>query len=426
MNLTPDSNSRRHWFRTGNCVQVAGVASVFRKLREVGIASFLLLVAACATNPYEPRPGQTEELRKRAEVQTMGSVRVSAAVPSPEETKAIFGLSLYDQGLQPVWLEVENRGDTTLRYAPVGTDADYVPPFEVAYTNRAGFSRTAFAEMETYLLGNTMPRQIEAGQIRSGYVITRARPGTKGVNVDLYGPAAEDEYNFIFFVPVPGFVADHAQVNFESIYAANEVTSYGLAGLRKALDDLPCCPSDASGKGEGYPINFVFVGDGDDVLQALLRAGWYERLATERSSDRPTDQAFMFGRTADAVFRSERPEVGARNELRIWMAPVLLGKKPVWVGDVVHLIPGAGGPIGLDPDVDDARDFLLQDLWYAQSVTKIAWLQSSNIVPIDEPKRDATGLAYFTDGARIVIWPSGRPVSLLETEFVDWDSPPQK
>jgi hypothetical protein len=384
------------------------------------------LLAACASNPYEPRPGDAEALKTRAESQTEGNVRVSVAVPSPEETKTIFGLPLYDRGVQPVWLEVENGGETDLRYAPVGTDPDYVPPFEVAYTHKAGFSRNAFEQMEEYLFNNTMPRQIQAGELRSGFVFTQARPGTKGVNVDLYGPAADDEYNFVFFVPVPGFVADHAQVNFEKLYAAADMTTYDLAGLRGALGDLPCCSRDASGTREGDPINVVLVGDGDDVLQALLRAGWHERLATERGSGTTAEAAYMFGRIADAVFRTERPGEGARNELRLWMSPMQLGEKPIWVGDVVHFIPGPKGPIGLDPDLDDARDFFLQDLWYSQSMAKFAWLQGPNVVSIDEPKKDVMGNEYFTDGYRIVIWPSGRPISLLEAEHVTWDSPPQR
>jgi len=46
------------------------------------------------------------------------------------------------------------------------------------------------------------------------------------------------------------------------------------------------------------------------------------------------------------------------------------------------------------------------------------------VVSIDEPKKDVMGAEYFTDGYRIVMWPSGSPVSLLETDYVAWDNPP--
>ena len=81
-------------------------------------------------------------------------------------------------------------------------------------------------------------------------------------------------------------------------------------------------------------------------------------------------------------------------------------------------------PIGHHPDIDEARDFLLQDLWYSQGLAKFAWLQGANVVSIDQPRKDVMGAEYFTDGYRIVLWPSGAPVSLLETDYVSWDNPP--
>jgi hypothetical protein len=294
----------------------------------------------------------------------------------------------------------------------------------VAYTNKEGFSKAAHQEMERYLHTHVMPRNIDAGELRSGFVFTQARPGTKGVNVDLYGPEADDAYSFVFFVPVPGFVADHAQVNFEELYASGDLKTYDLAGLYKALGTLPCCSSDSSGDTEGDPLNLVMVGDGDDVLQALLRAGWFERLAADRGSGSTAEAAYLFGRTADAVFRTERPGTGARSELRLWMGPMQVDEQPVWVGDVIHFISGPDGPIGLDPDLDDARDFFLQDLWYSQGLAKFAWRQGPNVVSIDQPKIDVMGEEYFTDGVRVVVWPSGSPVSLLEAEYTDWDKPP--
>ena len=85
-------------------------------------------------------------------------------------------------------------------------------------------------------------------------------------------------------------------------------------------------------------MNLVLVGDGDDVLQALLRAGWFERIAAERgSSDSPAESAYLYGRTADAVFRKVSRETGgSSSELRLWMTPMQLGDQPVWVGDVIR------------------------------------------------------------------------------------------
>ena len=44
-----------------------------------------------------------------------------------------------------------------------------------------------------------------------------------------------------FFIPVPGIKVDHHEVDFESLYAEDQIISYDEEGLRKALKDLPCC-----------------------------------------------------------------------------------------------------------------------------------------------------------------------------------------
>jgi len=344
---------------------------------------------------------------------------------TPEETEAIFALPLYDRRVQPVWIEVVNGGSTDLRFAPVGTDPDYRPAMEVAYTHRSGFSSDAQADMERFLDSNAMPRSIGAGERRSGFVFTEARPGTKGVSIDLFGPGPEETFTFVFFVTVPGFNADHAEVNFDRLYDQTQVKVYDAAGLREALAAMGCCANDKTGVRVGDPVNVVLIGEGGEVLHALLRAGWNERISKERAdSAAATNQAFLFGRRADAVFRRTRASTGERNELRLWKAPMRLGDETVWMGDVIQFIVGKDGPIGLDPDIDDARNFLLQDIWYSQGLAKFAWVRGGPPASIDAPRKDVMGSDYFTDGYRIVLWPTGTPVSLLETEFVDWDSPP--
>jgi len=396
------------------------------KARVPSVLVATLVLYACASNPYQPQIENLAAVKARSESQTIGNVRVSVAVPGPVETEAIFNLPLYDRGVQPVWIEVDNRGDTDLRYAPVGTDPEYIPPFEVAYTNKAGFSTAAHKEMERYLHSNTMPRTVKSGEARSGFIFTQARPGTKGINIDLFGPKADDIYSFVFFIPVPGFVADHAQVNFKALYNPGDMVTYDLPGLRKALAALPCCSRDQSGVREGDPLNLILVGNGDDILQSLLRAGWFERIATERGNASAAEAGYLYGRTADAVFRKSRPGKGTRSELHLWMTPMRVGEQPVWAGDVVHFLGSFGGPIRPDPNIDDARDFFFQDLWYSQGLARFAWVRGANVAPIDRPKQDIMGNEYFTDGYRAVLWPSGNPASLLETDYLSWDSPPKR
>jgi len=54
------------------------------------------LLSACATAPYQPADVDTIAFRDRAQTQSEGPVTVVAAVPDPDETRALFDLPLYD------------------------------------------------------------------------------------------------------------------------------------------------------------------------------------------------------------------------------------------------------------------------------------------------------------------------------------------
>ena len=80
----------------------------------------------------------------------------------------------------------------------------------------------------------------------------------------------------------------------------------------------------------------------------------------------------------------------------------------------------------VDPDVDDGRDFLMQNLWYSQSLEKVGWLAGAGAVSIESARFDFNSLEYFTDGYRAVFWLSGKPVSMLDTRSAGLDDPPYK
>lgn len=190
-------------------------------LLAITCAAFL---AGCGGRAYVRDATDLTEIRGRAETQTDGPIRVSAAVPSREETTQIFGIDLYDQGIQPVWLEFENTGTTLARYAMVSTDHAYFSPFEVAYKNRSGYSDEARVEMERHFNELSMPRYLDPDETRSGFVFTHADAGAKGFNVDLF--SSGDSFYFNFLLRVPGFVPDYANIDFDSIYSENELTVY--------------------------------------------------------------------------------------------------------------------------------------------------------------------------------------------------------
>ncbi|UCH73724.1 MAG: LssY C-terminal domain-containing protein [Rhodospirillales bacterium] len=389
--------------------------------RWLAAAVVCLAVAGCGSRSFQPESAASVGLLARAEVQSEDGLTVRAAVPGREETERLFGVPLYDRGIQPVWLEIENRGPARVRVAHTSIDRDYHSPLEVAYLHRKSFSGPARTEMETYYHKAAIPRFVRPGETKSGFVFTNARPGTKAFNVDLFG-ADRNDHSFTFFIDVPGFVPDHAEVNFENLYTAEQVAEIDAAGLRESLAILPQYATDANGTARGDPVNVIFVAHGLDLRSALLRSGWQETPAGSESDKAPGRSVqFLYDRPPDAILRKGRGE-DDRNELRIWLAPMRVDGRPVWLAQVTHHLPGLFGIEYQDPDLDEARYYLLQTLWYGQSLKQLAWRAAIEPVAVSEPVLGFRRRGYFTDGYQLVLWPSGDPVSLIEVVRLRWDA----
>ena len=398
------------------------------KIARILFLSILLSVlSACATQSYDYQSTNSLPIRERAEIQAEGDIRILASVPSADEAAAIFGIPVYERGIQPVWLEIVNNSPERLRFAPTALDPKYFSPLEVSYMHRKGFTKEAQAQMDRRFHDSAMPRQIPAGETRSGYVFTHASPGTKSFNIDLFG--ANSDYGFAFFITVPGFVPDHAEVDFDKLYTPEEVHDYDLADFRDGLADMPFTTTDQSEQSSGLPVGIVIVGGGIDVLKALLRAGWHESPRID-DTDQQVKGHYLFGRVPDAVFRTQRSGKRDRNRLDLWMAPLRVDDKPVWMAQITHFI-GQKTQLEqvifgerIDPNIDDGRDYLAQNLWYSQSLGQFAWLARNDAISIENARLDFNGFEYFTDGYVNVIWLSGKPISLLETRRLSWDNPP--
>jgi hypothetical protein len=382
------------------------------------------LLAACATKTWQHDAIGSVPYESRAKTIVADDLRVTAAVPNESETETIFGLPLYKRGIQPVWLEIENRSSFLIRYAPVGTDRNYFSPLEVSYMHRSGYSDKAREQMDRYFHEIAMPRLIRPGETRSGFVFTHAQPGTKGFNVDLFGPDPEQDYSFSFFVDVPGFEPDHASVDFDALYTEDEIRSLDSASLRQELAEFPCCSKDSSGDEDGAPVNAMLIGESNDVLYALLRANWHETVSNSDATPGQVNDAstfYLYGRQADALFYHDHAD--ERVELLLWLSPLQHDGKSVWMGQVNNYISNKLGDLSMDPQVDDATLYLLQNIWYSQSLLRYASSKGPGTVSIDKMREDFRGAQYFTTGYRVVIWVSSEPVSLLDAVNEVWDRP---
>ena len=388
------------------------------------------MLAACSTASYKYESFDNFGVEGRAVTQEQGAIEVRASVPGRDEAENIFGIPIYKRGIQPVWLEITNNSAGRARLVLISVDQEYFSPLEVAYMHKKHFSKQGWMDMEEYLYETAIPRQIDAGETVSGFVYTNASAGTKSFNVDVYytGNRKAEYEEFTFFIEVPGFVPDHAEVDFEGLYDASTIRELDSDGLRSALLEMPCCTTNRDGSGQGQPLNIVLVANGREILQSLLRAEWSET-SYERDDNYLNNVNYYFGRPPDAVFRKSRgkSKTTERNELSLWLAPMRTDGKAVWIAQIKHAI-GRRYQINeiffgsaQDPDVDDGRNFLLQNLWYSQTLEAVAYSKTGKVVPMADPAVDFNGNTFFTDGIRVVMWLSDDPVALQDARNMNWD-----
>jgi hypothetical protein len=103
--------------------------------------------------------------------------------------------------------------------------------------------------------------------------------------------------------------------------------------------------------------------------------------------------------------------------------------KQVWVGQISRDI-GSRLTIHsptltthkIDPDVDEARSALAQDLAYSQSLAKIGYVKGVGLAPKSAPRSNLTTDSYFTDGLRGVLVFDRQPTSLAAVGFYPWEA----
>ena len=79
----------------------------------------------------------------------------------------------------------------------------------------------------------------------------------------------------------------------------------------------------------------------------------------------------------------------------------------------------------IDPDVDETRDFLIQDLWYSQGLKSFGYVKGVGAAAYSEPRGNLTGDPYFTDGNRAVLWVSSKPIAFSSVGWFEWETPPR-
>ncbi len=419
-------------------------------LRISRIITFSLLVivlggCAALNTPSSFHPSSVNEVRFRDRMQMKADldIRVSVAVPTAEEVRQLFQADLIRSEIQPVWVKVENHSDNTYYLLSTATDSNYFSPLETAYAIGGGFFEDYRKQMESYYRAMGFRNPVLPHTAVSGFVYTNLDEGEKVVQVDLI--AEEQVKFFTFFVQIPGMRVDYRMIDFNTLYQEEQFVELHEDELRAALESLPCCTTDQEGRELGDPTNLVIIGDFKDISAAFARRGWLPAEETystavwktiksflfgSRYRYSPVSPLYYFGRHQDFARQKPRHNIHERNHLRLWYSTLRYQGKPVFVGQIsrdigVRFTMKARPPVThkIDPDIDEARHALIEDLVFSQMLAKVGFVKGVGNARPSNPRANLTGDPYFTDGYRAVLVLDQGPIALNQVKSLGWDEP---
>lgn len=169
----------------------------------------------------------------------------------------------------------------------------------------------------------------------------------------------------------------------------------------------------------------MVIGELEDVITIFTSAGWGETRTLTASSgiamakafftgeeDRysPVSPLYHKGHPHDLALQKARNTINQRLHLRLWYTPLRFQGKPVWLGTISR-------DIGvkftwktwyltthkIDPNLDDARDYILADLIEAQKVEKFGFIKNIALEKSTKPKKNLTNDPYTTDNKILVV-----------------------
>jgi hypothetical protein len=78
----------------------------------------------------------------------------------------------------------------------------------------------------------------------------------------------------------------------------------------------------------------------------------------------------------------------------------------------------------IDPDVDAERWYLAQDLASVNALSKYGLVGGVGVSTLRQPRVNAGGDPYFTDGLRAVLFIASEPLPITAIEWLDWREEP--
>ena len=407
-------------------------------------AASCAVLAGCATRPATPPepPGAVKPAAERIQKLTKDGVTIELAIPTEEKTARQFGVPLAEHDIQPIWIRIVNTTPVHYWILPIAIDPDYYTADEAALVTTDDLDDASAASITEAFRQNALPFFLGGHSVNEGFVYATHRRGGRLVDVRLSAPGHGLRMRFAVLLPTEGF--DYVQSPLFQLYS--QVDSYPdltLDEARVRIRELPCCTARADGTGEGDPLNIVLIGDGGEVLAALTSSGWEfteaitadsirrmvgAAIADEAMPTAPVSALYAFGRKQDIALQRGRSKIAQRNHMRLWLAPFRCEGKPVWVGQVSRDIgvkltsksPTLTTHV-IDPNVDEARQYVLQSLLHQEAVDWFAIVRGVGAAPKDQPRHNLTDDPYFTDGMRMAIDISPVPVPTWKAVNLDWN-----
>jgi len=423
-----------------------------------------VLSVACATPGFAPEPLAEPKESASYRSRTIEDVTVSVAILTDNEARRHFAADLGAYGVQALWIRVRNASPRRFWFVRNSTDPDLYSAEEAAQLVRKDVPGREFEELRQYFRDESIRVLMEPGHITQGFIFLPRQEGGRYVEIrlasDAYeseageaggvpggvpgvGPGSFTELRFSFAVTLPDGEFDYEQLNTQLTYGGAELPDLDAAALRRALQELPCCATNARGDERGDPLNVVLVGEAEDLMNALSRCGWsFTHRITADSVRRmisaalegegyavaPVSSLYTFGRPQDIALQRARRNIAQRNHMRLWQAPFTHAGRSVWVGQVSRDIgvkvttksPTLTTHV-IDSAVDLTREYLLHSLLAEGFVEKFGFVEGSTFAPRDEPAVNLTGDPYYSDGLRLVVMLSPTPVPYTEVRSLLWE-----
>lgn len=181
----------------------------------------------------------------------------------------------------------------------------------------------------------------------------------------------------------------------------------------RTMAEKPVKPSDVT--------NLMFLGEGQQLLEAFQKAGWtaaaqlnsrskletFRALAEDRGyQEAPVSTLLLDGRPPDLVLEKQNDTFNARHHLRIWRRPGDFNGKQIWVCSATH---DTGIDFSeqdrtfihkIDSHIDAERAKVVNDLLFTGLVTGLSLVER---LDIPDNLFNATGDKLETDGKMAVL-----------------------